>query len=178
MATSAHSISRIRETVKMSFPRLVIPPKIKQVSRGERTAMNMMAIGIVLAVSGASAGILLSENPLSQYSQHLLSLIAGSFGLIVNIATFRADEELCPRKIARQALSSVFLAGLFAPVICRWLTILKPNIEVDVVLITAVAGVIGLCGSYVLRKYGQQVADILGRIGVSRIKAELGDDQE
>lgn len=139
--------------------------------------MNVMTIGIVLAMSGASAGLLLAEATMGPISQHLWALIAGSGGLLVNIATFRKDEDLCPRILARQAIASVFLSGLFTPAICRAVTMKYKDVQVDEVWIVAVGGFIGLAGSYLLRIYGQQVADLIGRVGVARIKKEFGDNE-
>ena len=140
----------------------LLPGKTK-----EMTTMNLMMFGIVFAVAGASAEALTVVRHGTWHGQFLMGLIGGSVGLIVNMAVFRKDEELCPRKIARQTIASVFLAGGTAPAVSRGVAGWMQTESTDDLLI-AVSTIIGLGGVYVLRQYGEKISDLAVKWGLSK----------
>ena len=138
--------------------------------------MNLMMIGIVVAVAGAGVELLANESDkMSPHSQMLWALIAGSFGLVANVANFRRDEEICPRKIARQTLAALPLSAMFGPLTARTISSYL-KMELDLSLLVCVSGLIGLGGPYLMTKYGQQIADWAASYGIGVIKKKFGDD--
>ena len=139
----------------------------------EMATANFMMIGVVIAMASASVEVLTTPGDMSWHRQFLMGLVGGSVGLIVNVATFRKDEELCPRKIARQTIASVFLAGGTAPglsrVVAGWC-----STTVDENLLILVATVVGLGGVYVLRQYGEKISEWAVKWGLA--KAGLPND--
>lgn len=136
--------------------------------------MNLMMIVIVLAVAGAATEVIASPDQLSTVSQILMGLIAGSGGLIVNIATFRPDEELCPRKIARQTLAALPTSAFVGPSVA-WIVAKTFQTESNMILLSSTAFGMGLAGPYLLAQYGKQAMELVGKMGILRIKKELGD---
>ena len=139
--------------------------------------MNMMTCGIALFTTIACVGVLAEVETLSQTGMILMSLIAGSGGLAVNLANFRKDDELCPRLIAKQMLASLPTAAFISPQVTAfvaWYMKTEPNLN----LLSSVAFVVGLAGSHMISTYGKPILDVVGKFGLRRAAREVGIDIE
>ena len=134
--------------------------------------MKLMILGCLLAVDVASGALLVTGESMSQNGMILASFIGGSFGLLSMVGVYGV---VSPKEIAQQALAAVPTAGMIGPAV-TWFVTRSFGVEVSVIPLIAVGWLIGFGGPYMLRKYGQQLGDLLARIGESRIKKELGDD--
>ena len=140
----------------------------------EILTMKIMILGSLLAVDVAAGALIVTGEAMTQNGMILASFIGGSFGLLSMVGVYGV---VSPKEIAQQALAAVPTAGMIGPA-TTYLVTRTIGIEVSVVPLIAVGWVIGFGGPYMLRKYGQQLGDLLARIGESRIKKELGDDSK
>ena len=137
----------------------------------ETMTMKLMILGSLLAVDVASGALLVTGEAMTQNGMILASFIGGSFGLLSMIGVYGV---VSPKEIAQQALASVPTAGMIGPSL-TYLFTRTIGVEINVVPLIAVGWIIGFGGPYMLRKYGQQLGDLIARIGESRIKKEFGD---
>lgn len=145
--------------------------QVPYAKRQRRMTMKVMIVGIVAAVDAAAMG-LLEDSSMSEYSRVLVSLIGGSFGLLINVALFDVGS---PKEIARQALASIPTAGLFAP-FGAWVISKALQTSVTMTMLLAVSGAIGMGGTYILKKYGRRLADAIGSLAVKKVDGGAGGD--
>lgn len=165
--TSLHIPQWLRALSGIRLPHVSVPQFDE-----ESMTMKLMILGCLLAVDVASGALLVTGESMSQNGMILASFIGGSFGLLSMVGVYGV---VSPKEIAQQALAAVPTAGMIGPAV-TWFVTRSFGVEVSVIPLIAVGWLIGFGGPYMLRKYGQQLGDLLARIGESRIKKELGDD--
>ena len=138
--------------------------------------MKLMVIGILLAVAGESAHVVEQTGSLSQWGMIHVGFIFGSFGVLAMIGLYNVTN---PREIALHALAAVPTAGVLSPSV-SWVIAKALQFEdaSSPLLLCPIALSIGIGGPYLVRKYGKDFGDAVGRGAVGKVKAELGVKDE
>lgn len=118
----------------------------------EITAEHVLMLSML--ASSAIGGTLLSmESTDSETKVFIASLIGGTLGSLVSLATFGAPTV---NAMARQSITNIFMAVIFGPIATFW-TAKLTGFPPTVYLIVAVSGSIGIGGIAVLHAIGPLV---------------------